>query len=560
MTTGSQVLTAVVEALPIAVVLVDDVTIVGWNEAAEILYGFATADALGWRVLDLLFDPDDRASVAKTFDAVRAGEQWAGDCRIRRHDGVYLVSSFRAVPAGAGSGSGDVLWAWIAADRMDQGLAEQEREVLLSAEHAARATAEEAQRRLAILATASTVLTTTMEVDELLCRLSRVLAPGSADWCLIELINADGTVEHAAVSHRDRTMADALRSAIVASPIDRRGSGPVAQVLRTGQGQLFGPEDTAVALAAAAADRGRRGLFDDFKLRSGVVVPIQARGQALGVLIMATENDDALTDEDLELAVEVAHRGALALGNARAYQREHELAVNLQRALLPATLPDTPGLEVAVRYLAATAGVLVGGDWYDVIAFDQSTAALVVGDVMGHDIEASSVMGQLRTGLRAYAYEDRRNPAMILGRLDRLMGELDLTMATCLLAIVDVDRLELRWSRAGHPPPLLLRDGRHAYLDSGEGVLLGIGAGWAPATATLVLEPGDALVLFTDGLIERRTESLTDGLDRLAQVALGLGTSDPERLCQGIVDELLPPGQGRKDDVAILVARVSGTV
>jgi serine phosphatase RsbU (regulator of sigma subunit) len=141
-----------------------------------------------------------------------------------------------------------------------------------------------------------------------------------------------------------------------------------------------------------------------------------------------------------------------------------------------------------------------------------------------------------------------------------LMGELDLTMATCLLAIVDVDRLELRWSRAGHPPPLLLRDGRHAYLDSGEGVLLGIGAGWAPATATLVLEPGDALVLFTDGLIERRTESLTDGLDRLAQVALGLGTSDPERLCQGIVDELLPPGQGRKDDVAILVARVSGTV
>ncbi|MDP9074449.1 MAG: SpoIIE family protein phosphatase, partial [Actinomycetota bacterium] len=429
-------------------------------------------------------------------------------------------------------------------------LAEQERAELL-------ARAEEAQKRLAILATASTVLTTTMEVEELLARLARVLAPGAADWCVIELISPDGRIEHAAVSHRDRGSAETLRAILMASPVDRRGSGPVAQVLRTGQGQLFGPDDMAPTLAAAAADRGQTALIGTFELHSGVVVPIQARGQTLGVLIMSTEGDGMLTNEDLDLAVEVAHRGALALGNAQAYQREHELAENLQRALLPATLPTIGGLEVAVRYLAATAGVLVGGDWYDVIAFDHATAALVVGDVIGHDIEASSVMGQLRTGLRAYAYEDPSDPATILARLDRLMDQLDLSMATCLLAIVDVERMVLRWSRAGHPPPLLIHDGRADYLDGGGGILLGIGAESSSPTATLDLRPEDTLVLFTDGLIERRSESMTDGLERLAGVALGLGTTDPERLCQGIVDELLPAGQGRKDDVAILVARIS---
>ncbi len=271
---------------------------------------------------------------------------------------------------------------------------------------------------------------------------------------------------------------------------------------------------------------------------------------------MATEDDEVLTDEDLDLAVEVAHRAALALGNARAFQREHEIAENLQRALLPATLPKVGGLEIAVRYLSATAGVLVGGDWYDVIAFDDRTAALVVGDVVGHDIEASSAMGQLRTGLRAYAYEDCGHPETILARLDRLIDQLGLSMATCVLAVVDSERRVLRWTSAGHPPPLLLRDGHATYLEGGGGVLLGVTGPHVWAAAAVALEPGDTVVLFTDGLIERRRESLVEGLDRLARVVTALATTDPERLCEGIVAELLPPGQDRSDDVAILVARV----
>jgi serine phosphatase RsbU (regulator of sigma subunit) len=399
-----------------------------------------------------------------------------------------------------------------------------------------------------------------MDVDELLGRLARVLAPASADWCILELVEVDGTVEHAAVSHRDRARATALRSAIMACPIDRGGTDPVAQVLRTGQGQLSGPRDMAAPLATAAADGDQPEPVGHYRVHSSVVVPIQARRETLGVLVMATDGDGdhVLTDEDLDLAVEVAHRAALALGNARAYQREHELAENLQRALLPATLPKVGGIEIAVRYLSATAGVLVGGDWYDVIAFDDATAALVVGDVIGHDIEASSAMGQLRTGLRAYAYEDCSSPDVVLARLDRLMEQLGLTMATCVLVVVDVKQMLLTWSSAGHPPPLLLRDGRASYLQGGVGVLLGVTGARAPAEATIELEPGDTLVLFTDGLVERRAESLTDGLDRLAMAAAALGTTDPERICRGVIDALLPPEEGRNDDVAILVARIAG--
>ncbi len=388
-------LARLLEALPVAVVLVDGTRIVGWNEAAEVLYGHPAGEVMGRSVLEVLFDPDDRVVAAKTFNAVSDGERWDGDCRVRRHDDLLLVSSFRAVPAGAGSLGRRV--AWIAADRMDQGLAEQERAVLLSAEHAARTTAEEAlgvleavvgsapvgiavfdlelryvlvnaalsdisgipaedhigrfvgevvplppevgadlrrvvttgrtilgrdlrlnlgatgpryfnadyypvrtsagallgagativevtaarraeqekiellaraaeaQKRLAILATASTVLTTTMEVDELLGRLARVLAP-VADWCIIQLVSADGTVEHAAVSHKDRARADVLRAMILASPVDRRGRGPVAQVLRTGQGQLFRPEAMGDIVAPAATDRGHLELTAEFRI------------------------------------------------------------------------------------------------------------------------------------------------------------------------------------------------------------------------------------------------------------------------------------------------------
>ncbi len=661
------------DAVPMAVVVVDHARrISGWNRAAETLYGYPTAVAAGAPFIELLFDADDRDAASALLDAAGEGRPWEGDFRVCRSDGALLVSSFRLAPAGAVSG-----FAWLATDGIDQGLAEQERSVLLSAERAARSTAEEAlglveailasapvgiavfdldlryvrvndayaalsgvpaadhvggqlgdvlalqaevgadlrrvvttgrtilgrnvdlitdseageqrsftvsyfpvrttagalvgagvtlfevtearraeaeraallktaeaaHQRLSILATASTVLTTTMELEELLARLTRVLTPIAADWCVIELVGRDGRSEHVAVSHRSRAAAQKMLTTLRAQPVAVDGEGPVSEVLRSGQARLVGPE--GVPRLAALHPVG-----------SGVVVPIESRGRVLGVLILASEGDRTLSDDDLDLAVEIAHRAALAVGNARAFQQEHEIAENLQRALLPTSVPKVDGLELAVRYVAATDGASVGGDWYDVLVFDDGTTGIVVGDVVGHDIAASTSMGQLRSAIRIYAWEEHARPAAALARVDRLFDKLGLDYATCIFGVLDLEDSTFRWSNAGHPPPLLLRDGEATFLTESTGVLLGVTAGECMTEATTGLRDGDFLVLYTDGLLERRGESLQAGLDRLAAAAARSGANDADVLCEHLLEALVPATATRDDDVAILVARV----
>ncbi|HEV2759259.1 MAG TPA: SpoIIE family protein phosphatase [Acidimicrobiales bacterium] len=416
--------------------------------------------------------------------------------------------------------------------------------------------AEAAHQRLSILATASTVLTTTMELDELLARLTRVLTPMAADWCVIELIGRGGEVEHVAVSHRSREVANGLAEFLRSAPVDVSGDGPIAEVLRTGQARLALAPTVETLVTRAAKDRGRPELAERFNLQSSVIVPIESRGRIFGVLILSTEGDRRLDDDDLDLAVEIAHRAALAVANARAYQQEHEIAESLQRALLPTTVPAVEGLEIAVRYVAATDGALVGGDWYDVLTFADGTTGIVVGDVVGHDIAASTSMGQLRSALRVYAWEEHARPAAALGRVDRLFDKLGLSYATCVFGVLDLGASTFCWSNAGHPPPLLVRDGKATFLVEGSGTLLGVTAGAGTEEAVTDLREGDLLVLYTDGLVERRGESLEVGLDRLAAAAARAAKGDAEVLCQGLLDALVPPSATRDDDLAILVARV----
>jgi anti-sigma regulatory factor (Ser/Thr protein kinase) len=198
----------------------------------------------------------------------------------------------------------------------------------------------------------------------------------------------------------------------------------------------------------------------------------------------------------------------------------------------------------------------VGGDWYDVLSFDNGTTGVVVGDVVGHDIAASTSMGQLRSAQRVYAWEEHANPAAALARVDRVFDKLGLTYATCVFGVVDLASSTFRWSNAGHPPPLLVRDGTATFLLDGAGVLLGVTAGAGMAEATTHLRDGDLLILYTDGLIERRTESLQSGFDRLALAATRAATDDAEVVCEALLDALVPPSTAREDDVAILVARV----
>ena len=240
--------------------------------------------------------------------------------------------------------------------------------------------------------------------------------------------------------------------------------------------------------------------------------------------------------------------------DARRAEREHRIAVTLQRSLLPDRLPEIPGVALAARYVPATEESDIGGDWYDVVELPSGLVGLVVGDVAGHGLRAASVMGQLRMALRAYAVEEA-GPANVVRRVHRLFGRVPLSdMATVVYLVLEVESGEIRFANAGHPPPLVVRrDGTVEYL----GGALAPPLGAMPHADRYVdgrasISEGDTLVLFTDGLIERRGVSLDEGLGRLAREAAA-AHGDLESLCDTLLSRLV--GGGVEDDIAILVVR-----
>jgi serine phosphatase RsbU (regulator of sigma subunit) len=234
------------------------------------------------------------------------------------------------------------------------------------------------------------------------------------------------------------------------------------------------------------------------------------------------------------------------------------LAEGLQRALL--TQPTTPdALEIAVRYQPAARQAQVGGDWYDAFITAAGATLLAVGDVSGHDTEAAAAMGQLRSLLRGLAYDSDDGPARLLTRLDRAMRGLEVdTLATVVLARVEEDgdgARWLRWSCAGHPPPLLRHpDGRVQLLDSGD-LLLGLDPGSPRSEQRVHLPPGSVLLLYTDGLVERRGSDLDAGVRRLGEVLGAELDRSAEELCDAVVAAMTD--LDNDDDIAVLVLRTA---
>jgi anti-sigma regulatory factor (Ser/Thr protein kinase)/putative methionine-R-sulfoxide reductase with GAF domain len=290
-------------------------------------------------------------------------------------------------------------------------------------------------------------------------------------------------------------------------------------------------------------------------IRSLLGVPLLVEGAALGVLHVGSVSPREFTNADAALLQLAAAQAAPAIDRARlfdALDREHRSAVALQRSLLPNRLPDLVGIDAAVRYLPARDEV--GGDWYDVIDLPGGQVGLAIGDVAGHGLRAAALMGQLRTGLRAYALEGHA-PGETLKRLDRLLQTISgRGMATAAYAVIDPATGALCYSSAGHPPPVLVRDGKEARL---------LGITTAPPLGTLpfaayheareTLEPGDTILLYTDGLVERRSEPLTNGLERLRALAAVPATAD--QLCQRVTHALVP-AEGGDDDIAVVALRI----
>jgi anti-sigma regulatory factor (Ser/Thr protein kinase) len=237
------------------------------------------------------------------------------------------------------------------------------------------------------------------------------------------------------------------------------------------------------------------------------------------------------------------------------YEREHDIAVTLQRSLLPEQLPQLPGLDVAADYRPAAAEAGVGGDWFDVIPIPGGAAGLVMGDVAGKGLAAASMVGRLRSALRAYALEGH-DPAMVVQQLNRLVWTeaTESQMVTLLYVVVDPTEGVARWVNAGHPPPLLVGgNGRPQFLEGGTSVPLGVMPFPSYEEMSAAMTPGSTLVLYTDGLVEVPGAHIDEGMSRLAEQVRG-APEEPKALCEYLLGSLVPE-RGATDDVALLTLR-----
>ncbi len=296
-------------------------------------------------------------------------------------------------------------------------------------------------------------------------------------------------------------------------------------------------------------------LFREKGVRSLLGVPLVVEGEVIGVLHVGSLTKREFQESDIELLQLVADRVALSIERSR-LMVQGQIAATLQRSLLPRKLPQVTGLRMAARYLPAADQSAVGGDWYDVIELNNPCVGFVIGDVAGHGMAAATFMGQLRSAIRAYAL-DTDGPAEVITKLAEFSDRMHSRMATVIYATLNLNTWEVRIARAGHPYPLLVRpEGKAEFISNGGGPPIGTVGGHVYDEQTLTLSAGETLVLYTDGLIERRGDRLSDGEAALIEVAAA-APDEPELKCQAITTRLTEDA-AIADDIAILAVQTVG--
>ncbi|KUN29729.1 phosphatase [Streptomyces antibioticus] len=403
---------------------------------------------------------------------------------------------------------------------------------LLDAERAARAEAERARRLLTFLTDASAAITASLNPAAILRSLADLLVPDYAEHLDVWLFDDE---QDPTDDDRPQPVAHHAAAAVTAARTGR------PQHAAAHPGTLPGVDD--LPPSALAPDRPL------------LAIPLTAR-RLLGVLTLTAAPGRRFDPDTSVMLVELARRVSIALDNARRYEQYRDTAEALQRAQLT-QLPTLPGLLLAARYLPATQGLNIGGDWYDAFLQPDGSLLAVIGDVTGHGLHAAVVMGQLRTALRAYAVETD-SPAEILTRLHRMLGHLQPELyATAMIARFRPGDPEVVWASAGHPPAVVRgTDGSVRVLETRPGVMLGIPMPFVYTDHRVDLPGGSSLVLYTDGLVERRALGIDAGIARLGQALGALSGPELQQDPQAAADALLKPllhDSERDDDICLLL-------
>ncbi len=529
----------VLDSAPDAFVTIDSAGVIrGWNSAAERIFGWTAAQAIGEQMRTLITPAefrdrhDERRQALVDETGTDAPTHY--EVELQRRDGSRFPAEATVSKVDV---RGEQLLAGFIRDVTDRQRQEAEREALVR-EQAARAEAERVAELVSGMQLLVDAALAHRTLDEILSDLvTRVRAVLDADAAAIYLA-ADQALTLAAVSGGEEP-----ERAEQPLPF---GEGFVGRVASEREPMLV--QDP---LTGELPHAGLRALEID----SLIGLPLLAEGEVTGVLVVGAAAPRHFTADDVNLLRLAADRVALAIDHARVYEREHRIAETLQRSLLPERLPQMPGLSVAARYLPAASEAEVGGDWYDVLPTPTGGVGLVMGDVAGKGLAAASMVGRLRSALRAYALEGHE-PAVVVEQLNRLIWteEDESQMATLIYLVVDPVAEQLRWVNAGHPPALLLNDGRTPeFLEGGSSVPLGVLPFPEFEESSVAIDQGATVVLYTDGLVERPGEHIDTGLDRLADAVRGNST-DPQQICDRVLRELVPE-VGAPDDVAMLTLR-----
>jgi PAS domain S-box-containing protein len=540
--------------------------LIDFTPAAVDIYGLdpSTTRLNGDEYLEFVH-PDDRTALrGDTFESLQTTGEYNTSYRWVNHargEVRWLESWGQLVDDSYGNPSRLI---GVTADVTERRLAEDTKEALLAAEQRARLEGDRARGRLSLLLEGAALFNASLDPNEILAALPDFCVPRICDVCLVDVIDEHQSLVEAAGAGVSETAIADVR-ALRARRAQLAGIGGVyseQRVAQTGQSVLIG-HITDEHYRAAASDDDHLALFRRAAVMSSIVVPLVARDRVIGVLSLLNVEDRSgrpFDADDLALVQELADRAALAVDNGRLFESRNRVARSLQAALLPPKLPDIDGLDLAARYQVAEDDIEIGGDFYDVIEMGDRAWGLVIGDVCGRGPEAAALTGLMRHSVRA-AVVRQRLPSGVLAQTNAaVIGQIDdsrfCTAAYLRVEVPDDGPVRVVASSAGHPRPVVLRrDGSTETLEC-SGLLLGVVATPRYVDVEVDLAPGDAVVLYTDGVTEARQGTDLFGEDRMLAALAAQHGRDADGIAAGLVDEVRRYSQDASDDQAILVVRV----